>query len=217
MFQNLFVEKYRPRKLEDIVLTTEERQYFESLKAKEEIPNLIFAGNTGTGKTTLSKIIATDILDCQYLYINASDENGIDTIRNKVVGFAQTKSLDGKIKVVVLDECLDENTLVYILRDGVKCQVPIKDLDHNSDLVKSYNQVKDRIEYRPFTHFYMGEQDCFEIEFENNEKVICTGSHKWYVEDNQGKVVRMKLDDIISNKIDNILTKIDGITTDRHK
>lgn len=105
MFQNLFVEKYRPRKLEDIVLTSEERLYFESLKSKEEIPNLLFAGNPGTGKTTLSKIIATDILDCQYLYINASDENGIDTIRSKVIGFASTKSLDGKLKLVLFDEC----------------------------------------------------------------------------------------------------------------
>lgn len=105
MFQNLFVEKYRPRKFEDIVLTAEEQAYFENLKSKEEIPNLLFAGNPGTGKTTLSKIIATDILDCQYLYINASDENGIDTIRSKVIGFASTKSLDGKLKLVLFDEC----------------------------------------------------------------------------------------------------------------
>ena len=105
MFQNLFVEKYRPKTLADIVLTNEERLYFESLKSKEEIPNLLFAGNPGTGKTTLSKIIANDIVDCQYLYINASDENGIDTIRSKVIGFASTKSLDGKLKLVLFDEC----------------------------------------------------------------------------------------------------------------
>lgn len=105
MFNNLYVERYRPKTLTDIVLTPEERLYFESLKSKEEIPNLLFAGNPGTGKTTLSKIIATDILDCQYLYINASDENGIDTIRSKVIGFASTKSIDGKLKLVLFDEC----------------------------------------------------------------------------------------------------------------
>jgi replication factor C small subunit len=105
MFNNLYVERYRPKTLADIVLTNEERLYFESLKTKEEIPNLLFAGNPGTGKTTLSKIIANDILDCQYLYINASDENGIDTIRSKVIGFASTKSLDGKLKLVLFDEC----------------------------------------------------------------------------------------------------------------
>ena len=105
MFNNLYVERYRPKTLTDIVLTNEERLYFESLKSKEEIPNLLFAGNPGTGKTTLSKIIANDILDCQYLYINASDENGIDTIRSKVIGFASTKSIDGKLKLVLFDEC----------------------------------------------------------------------------------------------------------------
>ena len=105
MFQNLFVEKYRPKTLDDIVLNPDEKNYFLSLKEKKEIPNLLFAGNPGTGKTTLSKIIATDILDCQYLYINASDENGIDTIRTKVIGFASTKSLDGKLKLVLFDEC----------------------------------------------------------------------------------------------------------------
>ena len=54
--------------------------------------------------TSLAKIIVNDILDCQYLYINASDENGIDTIRGKISGFAKTKSFDGKLKVVLLDE-----------------------------------------------------------------------------------------------------------------
>jgi DNA polymerase III delta prime subunit len=105
MFQNLFVEKYRPKKLNDIVLNADEKDYFLSLKEKNEIPNLLFAGSPGTGKTTLSKIIANEILECQYLYINASDENGIDTIRSKVIGFASTKSLDGKLKLVLFDEC----------------------------------------------------------------------------------------------------------------
>jgi DNA polymerase III delta prime subunit len=136
MFQNLFVEKYRPRKLEDIVLTTEERQYFDSLKSKEEVPNILFAGNPGTGKTTLSKIIATDILDCQYLYINASDENGIDTIRSKVIGFASTKSLDGKLKIVLFDEC-DALTL-----DSQKAlRNVIEEYSHNTRFIFTCNYL----------------------------------------------------------------------------
>ena len=102
MFNNLWVEKYRPKTLNDLVLSETNRKYFESLT--DEIPNLLFVGTPGLGKTTLAKIIIEDILKCQYLYINASDENGIDTIRSKVVGFSQTKSLDGSIKVVILDE-----------------------------------------------------------------------------------------------------------------
>lgn len=102
MFNNLFTEKYRPKSLSDLVLSDNNRKYFESIT--DEIPNLLFVGTPGIGKTTLSRIIVNDILDCQYLYINASDENGIDTIRSKVVGFSQTKSLDGNVKVVILDE-----------------------------------------------------------------------------------------------------------------
>ena len=75
-----------------------------SFKDKQEIPNLLLIGIQGIGKTSLAKIIVNDILGCQYLYINASDENGIDTIRNKVVSFSKTKSFDGGIKVIILDE-----------------------------------------------------------------------------------------------------------------
>ena len=102
MFNNLYVEKYRPQTLSDLVLSDGNRKYFESIT--DEIPNLLFVGTPGLGKTTLARILVNDVLDCQYLYINASDENGIDTIRSKVVGFSQTKSLDGKHKVVILDE-----------------------------------------------------------------------------------------------------------------
>jgi len=136
MFNNLYVERYRPKKLEDIVLTEDEKQYFESLKEKDEVPNLLFAGNPGTGKTTLSKIIANDILDCQYLYINASDENGIDTIRSKVIGFASTKSLDGKLKIVLFDEC-DALTL-----DSQKAlRNVIEEYSHNTRFIFTCNYL----------------------------------------------------------------------------
>ena len=101
---NLWIEKYRPQTLDDIVLSREDRTFFEALKQKQEIPHLLYAGTAGVGKTSLAKIIINDILQCDYLYINASDENGIDTIRGKIMGFAQTKSFDGKIKVILLDE-----------------------------------------------------------------------------------------------------------------
>ena len=103
-FKNLWIERYRPERFEDIILSPDDKAYFESLRVKKEIPHLLFTGTAGIGKTTLAKIIVTDILDCQYLYINASDENGIDIIRNKINNFAQTKSFDGKLKVILLDE-----------------------------------------------------------------------------------------------------------------
>lgn len=102
MYKNLWVQKYAPQRLDDLVLSDDNRDFFS--KINEDTPHLLLYGNAGTGKTTLAKIIVNDILKCQYLYINASDENGVDTIRNKVTSFSQTRSIDGKKKVIILDE-----------------------------------------------------------------------------------------------------------------
>lgn len=117
-FDDVYVEKYRPKTLEDIVLLPKHRKYFEHVKETQTIKHLLFAGSPGTGKTSLSKIIVNDLLQCQYLYINASDENGIDTIRSKVIGFAQTKSFDGKLKVILLDEC---DALTASSQEALRC------------------------------------------------------------------------------------------------
>ena len=101
-FDKIWVEKYRPNKLDDVIL--DEASLRVVSQFEDEIPNLLFVGNPGTGKTTLARIIVNDILKCNYLYINASDESGIDTIRHNITNFAQTKSFDGKVKVVILDE-----------------------------------------------------------------------------------------------------------------
>lgn len=101
-YENLWVEKYRPKKLEDVVLSDKNRK--EMLTFSDSIPHLLFCGKCGIGKTTLAKILINDVLKCQYLYINASNETGIDTIRTKVINFAQIRSMDGNKKVVFLDE-----------------------------------------------------------------------------------------------------------------
>ena len=103
MFNNLLVEKYRPQILSEIVLSAEVRDWAENIVKSGEIPHVLLCGPAGLGKTSLAKILVKE-LDLMYRYINASDERGIDSIREKVVPFAQTKSLDGKIKVIILDE-----------------------------------------------------------------------------------------------------------------
>lgn len=100
--EGIWVEKYRPHTLNDIILPERTREIISGFV--NEIPNLLFVGTPGTGKTSLARIIVNDVLKCNFLYINASDESGIDTIRHKVTNFSQTKSFDGKVKVVILDE-----------------------------------------------------------------------------------------------------------------
>lgn len=101
----IWFEKYRPQTLDEIILPESVKSSIREFGTQENIPHLMFVGKPGLGKTSLAKIIAKSVIKCQYLYINASDENGIDAIRTKVISFSQTKSIDGRIKIIILDEC----------------------------------------------------------------------------------------------------------------
>ena len=99
---SLLVEKYRPSILDNYVGNENIKKSIAKYLDQNDIQNLIFYGPAGTGKTTLAKIIVAN-LDCDHLYINASDERGIETIRDKVQGFASVASFK-PLKVVILDE-----------------------------------------------------------------------------------------------------------------
>jgi replication factor C small subunit len=98
----LWIEKYRSETLEQYIGNDAIKDRIADCIAKNDIPHLIFAGSAGTGKTTLAKLIIRNI-QCDYLYLNASDENGIDVIRDKVKGFASTSTFK-PLKIVILDE-----------------------------------------------------------------------------------------------------------------
>ena len=99
----LWVEKYRPMTLDTYIgnehLKSKVSRYLES----GDLPHLLFYGRAGTGKTTLAKLLVNNI-ECDHLYINASDENSVDTVRNKVRSFASTIGFKD-MKVIILDEC----------------------------------------------------------------------------------------------------------------
>jgi replication factor C small subunit len=98
----LWVEKYRSQVLEDYVGNENIKKSIQQYLEQNDIQNFIFYGPAGTGKTTLAKLIVNN-LDCDYIYINASDERGIETIRDKVQGFASVNSFKS-LKVIILDE-----------------------------------------------------------------------------------------------------------------
>jgi replication factor C small subunit len=98
----LWVERYRSQTLENYVGNENIKSTIEKYLQQNDIQNFLFYGPAGTGKTTLAKLIVNN-LDCDFIYINASDERGIDTIRDKVSGFASAASFK-PLKVVILDE-----------------------------------------------------------------------------------------------------------------
>jgi DNA polymerase III delta prime subunit len=99
----LWVEKYRPQKIDDCVLPESLKKTFREYITQGELPNFLFCGTAGVGKTTVAKALCNEI-GAEYLMINGSEESGIDTLRTKIKGFASTISLTDAKKVVILDE-----------------------------------------------------------------------------------------------------------------
>ena len=99
----LFVEKYRPKTIEDCILPEGLKETFQKIVEKGELPNMMFTGSAGVGKTTVARALCNE-LDLDYMLINGSEDGNIDTLRGKIKQFASTVSLQGGQKVVILDE-----------------------------------------------------------------------------------------------------------------
>ncbi len=97
-----WIDKFRPTKLEEYIGNDEIKEDAKHWIETNDIPHLLFHGPKGTGKTTLAKLLVNN-LKCDYIYINASDERGIDTVRDKIKSFASAASFQS-LKVIILDE-----------------------------------------------------------------------------------------------------------------
>ena len=103
MSEFLWVEKYRPKTIEECILPESTKETFTEFVKNGELPNLLLAGPPGVGKTTVAKALCNE-LGLDYLLVNGSEESGIDTLRTKIKQFASSISLQGGYKVVILDE-----------------------------------------------------------------------------------------------------------------
>jgi replication-associated recombination protein RarA len=100
-----WAEKYRPQTIDDLITSDRVNSYFTNMKATGEITqHILLIGSYGIGKTSLAKMVPNDILDCEYMYVNASDKTSIEDIRTNITRYVETGSFDGKKKIVILDE-----------------------------------------------------------------------------------------------------------------
>ena len=114
----LWVEKYRPKTINDTILPVELKTVFQQFVDQRNIPNLILSGSAGVGKTTVARAMLEE-LECDYIVINGSMNGNIDTLRNEILNFASSISLSGGRKYVILDEAdyLNPNSTQPALRN----------------------------------------------------------------------------------------------------
>jgi DNA polymerase III delta prime subunit len=114
----LWVEKYRPKTVEETILPVDLKAVFQQFVDQKNIPNLILSGSAGVGKTTIARAMLEQ-LECDYIVINGSMNGNIDTLRNEILNFASTVSLQGGRKYVILDEAdyLNANSTQPALRN----------------------------------------------------------------------------------------------------
>jgi DNA polymerase III delta prime subunit len=114
----LWVEKYRPKTIEETILPAELKATFQQFVDQKNIPNLILSGSAGVGKTTVARAMLEE-LGCDYIVINGSMNGNIDTLRNEILNFASSVSLSGGRKYVILDEAdyLNANSTQPALRN----------------------------------------------------------------------------------------------------
>jgi len=121
MSEFLWVEKYRPQTIDDCILPDSLKKTFKEFITSGQLPNFLFCGTAGVGKTTVAKALCNEI-GAEFLLINGSEESGIDVLRTKIKSFASTVSLTDSKKVVILDEAdyLNANSTQPALRGFIE-------------------------------------------------------------------------------------------------
>jgi len=191
----IWYEKYKTQKITDVILPLNMKKRIQDAVTKEDIPNYGFFGNVGgIGKSTACHAIITEI-GCEALWINASLENGIDVIRSKITKFASSCSFDDKIKIVVLDECLEENEEVQLGSIGDTRNVKLNSLEKGKiyDCV-SFNQENGQFENDTCEVISDKESDVYEVELEDGRTIKVTDNHPFIIKQN-GKYVEKTIKD----------------------
>lgn len=181
---SLWIEGYRPAEIEQLILPERIRSSLKEYVSENEIPHLLFVSPPGIGKTTAAKALANE-MDVEYKMINASLQNSIDTLRTEISSFASTISLTDSQKMVILDECLEENETVLIGTVDNYKEVPLKDLEWG----KIYPVVSFNMETGEFENdegvliSEKEDEDLYEVELEDGRILTVNANHPFIVEE----------------------------------
>ena len=188
--------KYRPETLEEMALEDHHLKFFSKMVSSNEPMSVLLSGSAGIGKTTLAKVLVNEI-DAEYLFLNCSGrDRGIDTVKNKITNFATTMSLDGKRKIIIADECLEENETVRVGTPDKWIAIPLNELPKDEDIpIVSYNLVSGKFE-ADIGRIISNKIDMvYEVELENGNILRVTDNHPFIVKDYHGENVEVRIVD----------------------
>lgn len=184
----LFVEKYRPRTIDECILPVAIKNTFKGYVKQGRIPHLLVAGSAGGGKSTISKALCNEI-GVDYIVINGSLDNGIDILRTKILSFASTISLTDAKKVVIIDEadylnCLEENETIQIGTTKHHTETKLSDLSIGIEYpVVSFNMNTREFENDVGVIVSDTYKEVFEVTLENGQTILVTEDHPFIIQD----------------------------------
>jgi hypothetical protein len=185
MDQFLWVEKYRPKTIDECVLPKQLKSKFNEILKSGELRNLMLTGPPGVGKTTVAKALVEN-MNCDWIMVNGSLDGNIDTLRTNIKTFASTVSLTGGKKVVILDEadnlnCFSGNQEIYCYEYGKLVVKPILEfVDNGTFEIPSWNFKNGEMETTYGYVIDQGEKEVFEVEFEDGTTMVCTKDHPFF-------------------------------------
>ena len=139
--KELWVDKYRPKTLDEYVLNSDLKQYFREMVKNKSLQNFTMIGCQGTGKTTLARVICNEF-DAEVLFVKCATEGSIDTLRAKVEPFCNAMSIEGRLKIVVLDEVDSASSAGESnFQKGLRTLIEAAQSDTRFILTANYNKI----------------------------------------------------------------------------
>lgn len=182
----LFVEKYRPRTIDECILPVAIKNTFKGYVKQGRIPHLMLSGPPSAGKSSVAKALCDEI-GVDYIVINGSLDNGIDVLRTKILSFASTISLTDAKKVVIIDEadylnCLWEEETILTGTLDYPVPIKLKDLDENKEIpLISFNMNTGTFENDLGWIVADSINDVYEVELDSGEKLCVTDDHPFII------------------------------------
>lgn len=192
----VWVEKYRPQTIDDIILPESYKDIFRGYITNNEIPNLLLTSNSpGLGKTSIAKILVKET-NADMLFLNGNLDTGVDIMRSRVIDFCSSASLDDSPRIVFIDECLEENEKIKTPSGSIA----LKDIKEG-EFIDCYSLNRDtgNIEIDKATVISSKNEEIFEVTMDDGRTIKVTDNHPFICKNSNGFYIKSIKDGLNEN------------------